>query len=154
MDIETIRKMTVREIVSNPDKYGVEIEDDTHYVLSDEIIDVIVAQLKTDTLYDNYDCEGTVISRVVYKRSYLAIVKDDDGYCIDFGTYFDCDYGHIDYDDGDHRNVAPSSEYISDGTIKDGYLDSEVLDVSLDETMDGIIDELKDNVINEVLESC
>ena len=154
MDIETIRKMTIREIVSNPDKYGVEVEEDKYYILSDEMIDVIVVQLKTDTLYDGYDCEGTVISRVVYKRSSVVIVKEEEGYRIDFGTYFDCDYGHVDYDDGDHRNVAPSSEYRSDGTIKDGYLDSEVFDVSLDETMDGIIDELIDNVINEVIESC
>lgn len=154
MDIETIRKMTVREIVSNPDKYGVEVENGSYYVLPDEMVDVIVAQLKTDTLYDGYDCEGTVISSVVYKRSSVAIVKDEDGYRIDLGTYFDCNYGHVDYDDGDHRNVAPSSEYRSEGIIKNGYLDSEVLDVSLDETMDGIIDELKDNVINEVIESC
>ena len=154
MDIETIRKMTVREIVSNPDKYGVKVEDDTYYVLPDEMVDVIVVQFKTDSIYDDYDCEGTVINRVVYKRSSIAIVKEEEGYRIDFDGRFDCDYGHVDYDDGDHWNVAPSSEYISDGIIKDGYIGSEVLDVSLDETMDGIIDELKDNVFNEVIESC
>lgn len=155
MDIETIRKLTVREIVSNPDKYGVEVEEDEYYILSDEMTATIVKQFKTETIYDEiYGDRETVISHIEYKTPFLAIVRGEDGYYVSFDTNYDCGYGHIDYDDGDHRNVAPSSEYIASGKVEGGFVDVEIDDIELDETMDGIIDELIDEVIEQVLDDC
>lgn len=155
MDIETIRKMTIREIVSNPDKYGVEVEEDENYILSDEMTAMIVKQFKTDTIYDEiYGERETVISHIEYKKPFFAIIRGKDGYYVSFDADYDCGYGYVDYDDGDHRNVAPSSEYIPSGRVKDGFVDVEIDDITLDETMDGIIDVLIDEVIEQILDDC
>lgn len=153
MDIENIRELTIREIVNNPEKYGVTIdEDEVSYVLPDEMVSKIAGQFSKETDLEWSD-EGRIVCGIRYHDFSLTITRRGDG-TNDVYLFIKCDfdYGRIDYDEGDHWNVAPSSEYISYGEVKDSFYTVELEDVMCDDTLGDIIDMLNEDIIDEIYE--
>ena len=147
MDTETIRKATIREITEYPAGYGAEIEDGT-YVLSDEAVDGIIGQFRTET-------DTGTVSDIVYHDVYIAMTMVNERVCrIDLSV--DCDYelGHIDYDHGDHRDIAPSSEYRSHGKAVNDHRDYEIFAVADANTLGDIMDDFEEMIIADLEREC